>query len=52
MLRVAVRWLERYLQECEPSLANVGLAVRALAALIEEKPTEAIRLLRTLARTS
>lgn len=29
--RVAVRWLERYLQECKPTLAQVGLAVSALS---------------------
>ena len=27
--RVAVRWLERYLQECEPTLTDVALAVSA-----------------------
>jgi hypothetical protein len=25
--RVAVRWLERYLQECDPTLAQVALSV-------------------------
>jgi hypothetical protein len=48
LARVAVRWLERYLQECEPTLANVSLAVSALQSLAEEKPTEAIRVLRSL----
>jgi hypothetical protein len=33
--RVAVRWLERYVQECEPTLANVMLAVSALSALAD-----------------
>ena len=46
--RVAVRWLERYLQECEPTLANVALAVSALSALADEEPAEATRLLRAL----
>jgi hypothetical protein len=43
-----VRWLERYLQECEPTLSNVALAVSALAALAYEPRTEAIRVLRGL----
>jgi hypothetical protein len=34
--KIAVRWLERYLQECEPNLADVALAVSALAALPHE----------------
>lgn len=46
--RVAVRWLERYLQECEPTLAQAGLAVSALTALSEEHPGEAVRVLRSL----
>jgi hypothetical protein len=45
---VAVRWLERYLQECEPTLAQVALAVSALSALNQEQPAEAIRILRAL----
>jgi hypothetical protein len=45
--RVAVRWLERYLQECEPTLGDVALAVSALSALPNEG-TEAVRLLRAL----
>ncbi len=47
--RVAVRWLERYLQECEPTLASVALAVSALSALVEEDRPEAVRVLRSLA---
>jgi hypothetical protein len=47
--RIAVRWLERYLQECEPTLPNVALAVSALSALVIEDPSEAIRVLRSLA---
>ena len=47
--RVAVRWLERYLQECEPTLGDVALAVSALSALVEEDPAEAVRVLRGLA---
>ena len=39
--RVGVRWLERYIQECEPTLANVALAVSALSALADEQPAEA-----------
>ena len=46
--RVAVRWLERYLQECEPGLPDVALAVSALSALTAEQPTEAVRVLRSL----
>ena len=46
--RVAVRWLERYLQECEPPLSDVALAVSALAALPHEPRAEAVCLLRAL----
>ena len=46
--RVAVRRLERYLQECEPTLARVTLAVSALTALAEEERREAVRVLRAL----
>ena len=46
--RVAVRWLERYLHECEPTLTHVGLAVSALSALVDEQPAEATRVLRAL----
>jgi hypothetical protein len=46
--KIAVRWLERYLQECEPNLADVALAVSALAALPHEPRTEAIQVLRAL----
>jgi hypothetical protein len=46
--KVGVRWLERYLQECEPTLAHVGLAVSALSSLSDEEPREAIRVLRSL----
>ncbi len=46
--KVAVRWLERYLAECEPALSNVALAVSALAALPHEPRAEAVRLLRAL----
>ena len=45
--KVAVRWLERYIQECEPTLANVALAVSAPMALGDE-PAEATRVLRAL----
>jgi hypothetical protein len=47
--RVAVRWLERFIQEREPTLGEVGLAVGALAGLTEEPRVEAVRVLRTLA---
>jgi hypothetical protein len=43
-----MRWLERYLQECEPTLAQVALAVSALSALADEERTEAVRVLRAL----
>lgn len=46
--RVAVRWLERYLQEREPSLSDATLADSALAALPHEPRTEAVRVLRRL----
>ena len=46
--RVAVRWLERYLQECEPTLAQAGLAVCALSALADDHATEAVRVLQGL----
>lgn len=46
--RVAVRWLERYLQECEPTLAQAGLAVSALSGLADDHATEAVRVLRGL----
>lgn len=47
--RVAVRWLERYIQECEPTLGEVGLVVAALAGLTDEHRVEAVRVLRGLA---
>ena len=47
--RVAVRWLERYVQECEPTIASAALAVSALSALAEEDRTEAAQVLRALA---
>lgn len=43
--RVAVRWLERYLQEYEPTLSDVALAVSALSALPHEPGREAVRVL-------
>ena len=46
--KIAVRWVERYLQECEPTLSDVALAVSALAALAYEPRTEAIRVSRGL----
>ena len=46
--RVAVRWLERYLEECEPPLTNVALAVSALSALPHQPRGEAVRVLRAL----
>jgi hypothetical protein len=33
-----VRWLERYIEEQEPTLSDVALAVSALGALVEEQP--------------
>ena len=47
--RVGVRWLERYVQECEPTLAQAGLAASALAVLADEDRAEAVRVLRSLA---
>jgi hypothetical protein len=46
--KVAVRWLERYIQECDPKLTDVGLAVSALSALPYEPRTESIKVLRAL----
>ncbi len=46
--RVAVRWLERYLAECEPTLSDVALAVSALSALTHQPRAEAVRVLRAL----
>ena len=46
--KIAVRWLERYLQECEPTLSDVALAVAALVALRDESRPEAVRVLRAL----
>jgi hypothetical protein len=42
------RWLERYLQECQPNLSDVGLVASALAALPESQGVEAVRVLRRL----
>ena len=47
--KVAVRWLERYLAEQEPTLSEVALAVAALIALGDDSSGEAIRVLRALA---
>jgi hypothetical protein len=47
--KVAVRWLERYLQEREVTLSEVALAVAALSALADEQREEATHLLRALA---
>jgi hypothetical protein len=46
--KIAVRWLERYIQECEPKLSDVGLAVSALSALTHEPRAESVKLLRAL----
>ena len=35
-----MRWLERYLQEYEPTLAQAGLAVSALSALADDHATK------------
>ena len=44
-----MRWLERYIQECEPTLGAVALAVSSLSALRDEDGVEAMRVLRSLA---
>ena len=36
------------MEECEPMLPHVALAVSALSALADEQPAEATRLLRAL----
>jgi hypothetical protein len=46
--RVAVRWLERFIQERRPTLGDVALAVAGLAGLTDEHRAEAIRVLRSL----
>ena len=46
--KVAVRWLERFIEECEPTLGEVGLVVAALAGLTDEHRVEAVRVLRGL----
>jgi hypothetical protein len=46
--KVGVRWLKRYLQECEPSLAQVALAVSAISGLRDAEPREPVRVLRAL----
>ena len=46
--KVAVRWLQRYLEEQEATLEEVALVVGALCALPGEKRSEATRLLRSL----
>jgi hypothetical protein len=50
--RVAVRWLERYVQECEPTVSHVALAVSALSALTEDPGGEPVRVLRALIGSS
>jgi hypothetical protein len=47
--KVAVRWLERFIEEREPTLGDVGLVVAALAGLTNGHRPEAIRVLRALA---
>jgi hypothetical protein len=44
-----VRWLERFIQEREPTLGDVGLVAAALAGLTDEHRAEAVRVLRALA---
>jgi hypothetical protein len=48
----AVRWFERYLPECEPTLAFVGLAVAAFSALTADAPMEAVQALRAVVASS
>jgi hypothetical protein len=43
-----VRWLERFIQERQPALGDVGLVVAALAGLTDEHRVEAVRVLRAL----
>jgi hypothetical protein len=49
--RVAERWLERYLQEGESTLAQVVLAVSALPALPGIRKGEPVGVLRALVRS-
>lgn len=46
--KVAVRWLQRYLEEQEARLDEVALVVSALSALAGEHRAEAVRVLRAL----
>ena len=46
--KVAVRWLQRYLEEQEARLDDVALVVSALPALSGEHRAEAVRVLRAL----
>jgi hypothetical protein len=46
--RVAVRWLERYLEERDTTLGQVALVVGALSALADERHEEAVRVLRAM----
>jgi hypothetical protein len=50
-MQLDAAWLKLYLQGCEPTLANVSLAVPGLAALGDERRAEAVRGLRALAWT-
>jgi hypothetical protein len=46
--RVAARWVQRYLEEFEPTLNEIALVVGALSALAGERHAEALRVLRAM----
>jgi hypothetical protein len=46
--RVAARWVQRYLEELEPTLNEIALVVGALSALTGERHAEALRVLRAM----
>ena len=46
--RVAARWLQRYLEECDATLSEAALVVGALTALTGDRHAEAMRVLRAM----
>jgi len=45
---VAARWVQRYLEEFEPTLNEIALVVGALQALTGDRHAEALRVLRAV----
>jgi hypothetical protein len=46
--RIAARWVQRYLEELEPTLNEITLVVGALSALTGDRHAEALRALRAM----